>query len=577
MPRRVAAPVLRPPLELCKPTSVRLGAGARVVVARGASEGVLEQKLAELGATALAVDVRQPAAAIEATLRGWLADGPIHGIFWLPSLDPEARLDELSIDAFRERTRVVVKNLASTMRVLYESIAASGTFLVAATRLGGLFGLGDDGTDAPLGGAVQGFVKAYRRERHDALVKVVDFTSGATDAEIADALVAEALADPGTLEVGRRAGARWSIGLDVRPVAPSPSIRLDRDSVFAVTGAAGGITSAIVADLAAASGGTFHLLDLVAPPAADDPHVALLRAGRERLKEALIAEARARGEKPTPVVIDRQLMAGRAPGGGAARAHRRAGGRRHGALARRRPARRGLRRRGRRRDPLDAAGASTCSCTPAGSRSAARCRTSPTTSGRACSTSRRTASSRCFAPRTTCRWVRRSSSARSPAGSATAARPTTARPMPCSVRCRAGCARSRPGTRAVALDWTAWGGIGMATRGSIPKIMEAAGIDMLTPEVGIPTVRRELVAGAADEVVVGGRLGILVEEWDPTGGLDVEKAQAWLKERAHPFTMVRKVRARRSTEGWSSRPGSIPTSSPSSSITRSTGCRCCRG
>ena len=26
---------------------------------------------------------------------------------------------------------------------------------------------------------------------------------------------------------------------------------------------------------------------------------------------------------------------------------------------------------------------------------------------------------------------------------------------------------TRPGTRALALDWTAWGGIGMATRGSI--------------------------------------------------------------------------------------------------------------
>ena len=32
--------------------------------------------------------------------------------------------------------------------------------------------------------------------------------------------------------------------------------------------------------------------------------------------------------------------------------------------------------------------------------------------------------------------------------------------------------RERPQTRALALDWTAWGGIGMATRGSIPKIME---------------------------------------------------------------------------------------------------------
>ena len=50
----------------------------------------------------------------------------------------------------------------------------------------------------------------------------------------------------------------------------------------------------------------------------------------------------------------------------------------------------------------------------------------------------------------------------------------------------------------------------MATRGSIPKVMEAAGIDMLPPEVGIPTVRRELVAGGGSgEIVVAGRLGIL--------------------------------------------------------------------
>jgi hypothetical protein len=101
--------------------------------------------------------------------------------------------------------------------------------------------------------------------------------------------------------------------------------------------------------------------------------------------------------------------------------------------------------------------------------------------------------------------------------------------------------RSRPETRAIAIDWTAWGGIGMASRGSIPKVMEAAGIDLLAPEVGVPTVRRELVAGAADEIVVGGRLGMLVEEWDATGGLDVERTQARLKERAHAFTMVGEV------------------------------------
>ena len=68
------------------------------------------------------------------------------------------------------------------------------------------------------------------------------------------------------------------------------------------------------------------------------------------------------------------------------------------------------------------------------------------------------------------------------------------------------------------LDWSAWGGIGMATRGSIPKMMELAGIDMIPPEAGIPMIRRELTAGATrGEIVVGQRLGILTNEWDVAG------------------------------------------------------------
>jgi hypothetical protein len=81
--------------------------------------------------------------------------------------------------------------------------------------------------------------------------------------------------------------------------------------------------------------------------------------------------------------------------------------------------------------------------------------------------------------------------------------------------------RTRPETKAIAIDWSAWGGIGMATRGSIPKIMEMAGIEMLPPEAGIPTVRRELTAGGfSGEVLVGGRLGILTGEWETDGGVE---------------------------------------------------------
>ncbi len=86
---------------------------------------------------------------------------------------------------------------------------------------------------------------------------------------------------------------------------------------------------------------------------------------------------------------------------------------------------------------------------------------------------------------------------------------------------------SRPVTRGVTVDWTAWADIGMATRGSIPKMMALAGIDMLPPAAGIPVVRRELTApGAGGEVVVAGGLGSLLDGWDPTGGLEVDRLEA---------------------------------------------------
>ncbi len=91
---------------------------------------------------------------------------------------------------------------------------------------------------------------------------------------------------------------------------------------------------------------------------------------------------------------------------------------------------------------------------------------------------------------------------------------------------------TRPGTRAIVIDWTAWGGIGMATRGSIPKMMEAAGIDMLPPEAGVPMIRRELTcAENGGELVVAQRLGIMLNEWDETGGLDIEALAASLGTR----------------------------------------------
>jgi hypothetical protein len=82
----------------------------------------------------------------------------------------------------------------------------------------------------------------------------------------------------------------------------------------------------------------------------------------------------------------------------------------------------------------------------------------------------------------------------------------------------------------------------MAARGSIPKVMEAAGIETLPPEAGIAALRREIAAGEG-EAVVAGRLGVLEKEWDETGGLDADAAGAALAGRG--FVMLGRARAAR--------------------------------
>ena len=126
----------------------------------------------------LLLDAALDANALTERLKSWLSAGPIQGVYWLPALDDEGDLRHMDLAGWHEALRVRVKSLYTTMRVLYEQVAKPGTFLVSATRLGGQHGYDDAGAVAPLGGAVVGFTKTYKRERIEALVKSVDFEAG---------------------------------------------------------------------------------------------------------------------------------------------------------------------------------------------------------------------------------------------------------------------------------------------------------------------------------------------------------------------------------------------------------------
>jgi NAD(P)-dependent dehydrogenase (short-subunit alcohol dehydrogenase family)/acyl carrier protein len=518
-PRRVPVAVVRPALEQCEPTGVNL-VGARVLVMpdEAGVADVLIDRLTEAGADVLRVDGAPEADDLVAQVTAWREAGPVTGVFWLAGLDDEASLAALTPDTWKEGLRRRVKLLASAMRVLYDDLAEPGRFLVSGTRLGGRLGYDEAGAQGVLGGAVSGFTKALARERAEATVKVVDVATDADPALVAGWLVAETLRDPGVVETGYADGLRWSVGLAEVPAVDDAERALGPDDVFVVTGAAGSIVSAITADLAAASGGTFHLLDLTPEPARDDPDLARFVSDRDGLKKDLAQRITDRGERATPALVERELARIERSRAAldAVEAVERAGG-----------------------TPIWYQVDLTDAQAVAAVAGAIRDRSGKVDVLLHCAGLEISH----FLPDKSPREYDLVFDVKSngwfhllhgfgdlPLGAAVVFSSIAGRfgnggqtdySAANDLLCKSVSSfrTTRPDTLGVAIDWTAWASIGMASRGSIPKMMALAGIDMLPPEEGVPVVRRELTAaGAGREVVVAGSLGLLLDERHPTGG-----------------------------------------------------------
>jgi acyl transferase domain-containing protein/NAD(P)-dependent dehydrogenase (short-subunit alcohol dehydrogenase family)/acyl carrier protein len=540
IPRRVPIPNLRPPLALCKSTGVTLGSGRRVIIMPDKSgvADALAQRLQTMGEEVLRIEDKLDAGELTNCLNGWMAAGPIHGVYWLPALDNEGHLKDMDIATWHEALRVRVKSLYTTMRVLYEQIAAPATFLVAATRLGGQHGYDEAGATAPLGGAVVGFTKTYKRERLDAMVKAVDFEVERKPSDVADILIEETLRDPGAVEIGYKQGLRWTVGLQEQTATDGkPALTLDNNTVFLVTGAAGSIVSAITADLATASGGTFYLLDLVPEPDPENPDLKRFVTDKDGLKRDLFARIQSRGERATPALVEKELAAlERAQAAHSAIAAVRAAGGTalyfsvnltdSNAVSK---IIEQLRQRSGRIDVLlHAAGVERSHFLPDKDPREFDLVFDVKSDG----------------------WFNllhaigdmplgatvAFSSIAGRFGNAGQSDYSSANDLLCKIT--SSFRTISPATRGIVIDWTAWGGIGMATRGSIPKMMELAGIDMLPPEAGIPLIRRELTSGGTSgEIVIADRLGVLLNEWDATGGLNPSAPEAW-KDTASQGPMI---------------------------------------
>ncbi len=537
--------VLRPPLAACKRTSVHVDRGSRVIVVadNGGVGRLLCEELERRGVQILRIDTRPDRADIENKLRTWAAAGPTAGMFFLASLDPCPSLGEIDLVEFRKQYRDRVLLLHGAVRGLYESLANPGSFLVVGTRMGGHHGYVPSGATSPLGGAVVGFTKATKRERPDALIKAVDLPEDMPAEVVARALLDEVEHDPGAVEIGYRGNLRVSVGVESFTAKPEPkqAVALDANTVFAVTGGAGAITVAIVRDLAAASRGTFYLLDArQMPPESERPLIEKAITDREAAKREIYERLKAEKGRATPAQIEEKLFDLERQAGilEALRTVEAAGGRAYY----------------RQVDVLD--GTAVKAVVDNIRQQSGKLDVILHAAGleRSRSLDRKPVEEFDLVFRVKAdgmfnlmaatremdvKAIVVFSSVAGRFGNAGQADYSAGNDFMCkTVGWWAG---SRPGSLGIALDWTAWGGIGMATRGRIPEIMKEAGIDMLDPAEGLPVIRHALLAGYSGEAVVGRRLGILVEPLDADGGLDPAgslQARAKDKSLPLPFTKV---------------------------------------
>ncbi len=536
--RRVPRPVLRPRLDLCLPTSVSLAEGSRILVVEGTGKNgeSLVRKLRTRNIQVLRLGAATSREEITVTLSTWLAEGPIHGVYFLPALDVEPKLTGMNLQEWQAGLDQRLYSLFTIMKTLPEDV-----FLVCATRTGGLHGYSAEGAIAPFGGAVGGFAKAVARERTGAFVKVVDFERDATAAAIATRLVDETLYDPGSLEVGWEQGLRYGIALVEQPRPVEVNFELKPGSVFLISGGASAIIRPIVADLVSATRGTFYLLDRAPVPNAGDPDLTRLETDREGLKADLIARFGRSGKKATPVQIEQELLSLERSATilNTLKTIEQAGGRAHyltcdvtdpvgiGEAVRK---------------VLETEKALDVFIHAAGLERSRKLASKPFDEFHLVVSVKADGFFNLFKALESAGKLPRAMvffcSIAGRFGNSGQTDYSAANDLLCRV---ASAMRDQhPEIKTLALDWSAWAGVGMASRGNIPELMKLAGIDMVEAVQAAPLVRSELTAGSG-EVVLAGSLGILMDALAKDGGADLIRADEALRAGKPIHTMLSHV------------------------------------
>ena len=239
--------------------------------------------------------------------------GDVAGVFYLSGLEPEKPLAETNYEDWKELTRMKVKSLFSTAKALIEDLkkgAGDGSFFVSAVEMGGSFGMEGTGKHrTPVQGGVSGLTKALGKEMPNVIIKCVDIGEFTTSAKVSRLLLDEVERGDGRLEVAYLEGERRTAQMYHSPIDRSgnPNIDIDGDWVFIIPGGGFGITAEVAKDLARHFRPRLVLMDIVSMPKNAGELADMDELAMGELKNKLFREMKEGGKRVTPVMLEKEF------------------------------------------------------------------------------------------------------------------------------------------------------------------------------------------------------------------------------------------------------------------------------
>ncbi|RQU03739.1 cytochrome P450 [Burkholderia cepacia] len=262
--------------------------GKRIAIVNGLGRTV-ERVVAALARACAKPAVFAPADGVDpaAAANTFVAQsGPFDGIIDLGVEAP------FSLDA-RDQWEAPLRRTVALLQACYgdwvQEEATSRLFYLALTWQDGLMGYGDDALVQPLGGLWAGLAKTLPQELPNCNVRVLDIAPDETGR--VDGLIARELYRWGRFEVGHRGGRRHTLVAtrDDLPAQAAPD--WGPDDVVLFSGGARGIGFLAACEIAKRYRCTVIVTGRDAPPAGDEPWLALDDAGFRRYGLDLLRQA----------------------------------------------------------------------------------------------------------------------------------------------------------------------------------------------------------------------------------------------------------------------------------------------